>query len=175
MTAHPTPAPAPSLQTDPLLDLVLQRTVDVSCDKVWAAWTTPDLLMQWFCPLPWKTVECDIDLRPGGAFKTVMQSPEGERFPGEGCYLEVVPQRRLTWTSVLKGGFRPSVDPSGGPDFTCVLTLEPAGPNGQQTIYTAHAMHRNPEGAPAHAKMGFQDGWGAALDQLVALMKGRAA
>ena len=168
MTTLPLPA------TNPLLDLVLQRTVDVPCDQVWAAWTTPDLLMQWFCPLPWKTVECDIDLRPGGAFRTVMQSPEGQKFPGEGCYLEVVPNRRLTWTSLLGGGFRPKVDsPSQGPDFTCVLSFEPAGADGRRTRYTAHAMHRDVQGAKTHAEMGFQDGWGTALDQLVALMQPR--
>ena len=103
-----------------------------------------------------------------------MQSPDGERFPSEGCYLDVVPNRRLVWTSVLKGGYRPSNDPSGGPDFTCILTFEPAGADGNSTRYTAHAMHRNADGAQAHAQMGFQDGWGKALDQLVALMQAQS-
>ena len=51
---------------NPALDLVLERTIAVAPEKVWAAWTQPELLMQWFTPAPWKTVACEIDLRPGG-------------------------------------------------------------------------------------------------------------
>ena len=48
---------------NPELDLLLERIVDVPREKIWAAWTTPTLLMPWFCPLPWKTIDCVIDLR----------------------------------------------------------------------------------------------------------------
>ena len=59
---------------DPRLDLILERIVDVPPELVWAAWTTPEHVKQWFTPAPWKTVECEIDLRPGGIFRTVMRS-----------------------------------------------------------------------------------------------------
>jgi hypothetical protein len=65
-------------QPDPLLDLVFERIVDVPQELVWAAWTTPEHLTHWFTPVPWKTVDCKIDLRPGGIFRTVMRSPEGK-------------------------------------------------------------------------------------------------
>jgi uncharacterized protein YndB with AHSA1/START domain len=63
------------------LDLVLERVVDVPPDLVWKAWTMPEHVKRWFTPAPWKTVACEIDLRPGGAFRTVMQSPEGKIVP----------------------------------------------------------------------------------------------
>jgi uncharacterized protein YndB with AHSA1/START domain len=61
---------------DAKLDLVLERIVDVPPKLVWAAWTTPEFLKQWFTPAPWETVDCEIDLRPGGVFRFVMRSPE---------------------------------------------------------------------------------------------------
>ena len=42
---------------NPDLDLVLERTVSVAPERVWAAWTEPELLKQWFTPAPWKTVD----------------------------------------------------------------------------------------------------------------------
>ena len=155
-------------ETDPDLDLVLERVVDVPVEQVWAAWTQPELIVQWFTPAPWKTIACAIDLRPGGIFSTTMESPEGERFPNEGCVLEVVPQRRLTWTSALSAGFRPTPPTHAANDlpFTAVITMEPVD---KGTRYTATAIHPNAETAQRHRDMGFHDGWGAALDQLVAL------
>jgi uncharacterized protein YndB with AHSA1/START domain len=155
---------------NPDLDLVLERTVSVAPEKVWAAWTNPELLVQWFTPAPWKTAGCDIDLRPGGKFNTVMESPEGERFPNNGCILEIVANRLLVFTSVVGEGFRP-VAPANGAEnlpFTARISLEPAANDG--TRYTAVVMHADVEGAKRHADMGFHDGWGAALDQLVNLI-----
>src|SRR5687767_7745556 len=43
---------------DPRLDLVLERVIDVPPERVWAAWTQPDRLKQWFAPAPWTTVDC---------------------------------------------------------------------------------------------------------------------
>jgi uncharacterized protein YndB with AHSA1/START domain len=156
---------------NPDLDLVLERVVDVAPEMVWRAWTEPERLMKWFCPLPWKTVACEIDLRPGGIFATTMQSPEGEKFPSAGCWLEVVTNRRLVWTGALGPGFRPNVYTPDVPVFSAALTLEAVG---KGTKYTAHVMHADPASRETHEKMGFHDGWGAALDQLVEHFGNRA-
>ena len=154
---------------NPELDLVFERVVDVAPELVWRAWTEPERLKQWFTPAPWQTVDCQIDLRPGGIFATTMRSPEGEDsvYPA-GCYLEVVPNRRLVWTGLLGPGFRPNPATPGEPNFSCVLTFEPQG---RGTRYVAHVMHTDPGAREKHAQMGFHDGWGAALDQLVALWR----
>lgn len=155
-------------QPDPRLDLVLERIVDLPPSQVWQAWTTPEHLMPWFCPKPWTTIECEIDLRPGGIFKTVMRSPEGEVMPaGAGCYLEVVPNERLVWTDALLPGYRPSTESF----MTAMILLEP---HGTGTKYTAIARHKNEEDTRKHAEMGFVEGWGIALDQLVEYMKTKA-
>ena len=153
-----------AFRPDPKLDLVLERIVDVPRELVWAAWTRPEHLKVWFTPRPWTVSDCEIDLRPGGIFRTVMRSPEGQEFPNIGCYLEVVPNERLVWTDALLPGYRPSEKPF----FTAIITLEPRG---KGTRYIATAIHRDEAGCRQHAEMGFHEGWGTALDQLVAHTK----
>ncbi len=152
------------IKPDPKLDLVLERVVDVPRELVWKAWTTPEHLRHWFCPRPWTTTECEIDLRPGGMFRSVMRSPEGQEFPNVGCYLEVVPNERLIWTDALLPGYRPAPEPF----MTAVLTLEPSG---KGTRYVATAIHRDEAGRKKHEEMGFQEGWGTVVDQLVEYIK----
>jgi uncharacterized protein YndB with AHSA1/START domain len=156
-------------EINPELDLVLEREIDVTPEAVWAAWTEPEQLLQWFTPRPWQTIDCRIDLRPGGEFYTQMRSPEGEEMQGgSGCYLEVVPNRRLVWTAVLLPGYRPA--PEGELPFTATILMEPTA---MGTKYTAIAMHRDPAVRQQHEEMGFYDGWGAALTQLVEYVKSR--
>lgn len=151
---------------DRSLDIELDREVDVPPELVWKAWTTPELLKEWFAPKPFETPGCEIDLRPGGKFRTVMRSPEGDEFDGTGCFLEVIPNERLVWTSALAPGYRPQ---PGEMPFTAIIELQPTASGG--TRYRAIAMHQSPEESQQHADMGFVEGWGAALDQLVALVK----
>lgn len=161
-----------TIQPNPKFDLVLERTVDVPCDLVWLAWTSPEHVMQWFTPSPWKTVECEIDLRPGGIFRTVMQSPEGENFPNLGCFLEIVPREKLVWTSALLPSYRPAMPADLNPNcpflFSAAILLEAQG---SRTKYTAIAIHPDEGSRTRHEQMGFHEGWGAALDQLVAMAK----
>ena len=149
---------------DPKLDLVLERVVDVPPALVWEAWTKPEHLRHWFTPKPWTVAHCEVDLRPGGTFRTVMRGPDGEEHDVAGCYLEIVPQQRLIWTDALLPGYRPSANPF----FTAIVELEPAG---KGTRYRATAIHRDEDGRKKHEEMGFHQGWGTVLDQLVEYAK----
>lgn len=149
---------------DPKLDLVLERVVDVPPALVWEAWTKPEHLRHWFTPKPWTVAHCEVDLRPGGIFRTVMRGSDGEEHDAAGCYLEVVPQQRLIWTDALLPGYRPSANPF----FTAIVELEPSG---KGTRYTATAIHRDEDGRKKHEEMGFHQGWGTVLDQLVEYAK----
>ena len=159
-----TPVP---VKIDPSLDLVLEREIDVPVDLVWQAWTTPESIKHWFVPKPWTVTECEIDLRPGGIFSTTMRSPDGKEFPNTGSYLEVIPNRRLAFTDALLPGFRPAAKPF----FSAVLLLEP---NGSGTRYTAIALHNDEAARKSHEEMGFHDGWGTVVDQMVAHIKASA-
>jgi uncharacterized protein YndB with AHSA1/START domain len=149
---------------NPKTDLVLERVVDVAPELVWAAWTQPEHLKQWFAPKPWTISHCEIDLRPGGLCSTTMRSPEGDEFPNVGCYLEIVENRKLVFTDALGENFRPNENPF----FTATILLEP---HGTGTKYTAIAMHKDEASRQRHEDMGFHVGWGTTLDQLVELVK----
>ena len=146
---------------DPKLDLVLERILDVPPETVWRAWTEPPLLKKWFCPRPWMAAECEIDLRPGGTFHTVLPGPDGTTLDNPGCYLEVVPNRRLVFTTALGPGYRPQ---DHYIPFTAIITLEPKG---KGTRYHVLARHKDEATAKQHVEMGFHEGSSEALDQLV--------
>ncbi len=149
---------------DPARDLMLDRELDVPPGALWACWTQPALIERWFCPLPWRATDVEVDLRPGGRFNTVIRGPGGEVMPGRGCYLEVVPERRLAWTDALTEGFRPGAEPF----MTGIVTFDPAGAG---TRYRAVVLHADAEARAKHEAMGFAEGWGKATDQLVALAR----
>lgn len=155
---------SPLWKPDPKLDLVLERVIDVPRHLVWEAWTKPEHVCKWFTPVPWTVSECEIDLRPGGIFRTIMCSPDGNKFPNVGCYLEIIPQEKLVWTDALLPGYRPSEKPF----FTAIILLETIGTG---TRYTAIGIHRDEAGRKQHEDMGFHNGWGTALNQLVAYAK----
>jgi uncharacterized protein YndB with AHSA1/START domain len=147
---------------DPTRDLLLERVVPVAPELVLAAWTEPERIVQWFTPAPWKTTDAEVDLRPGGIFRTVMQSPDGDIVnDNSGCVLEYVAGKRFVFTGAMGPGYRPQVEEMA---FTAVISV---APEGDGCRYTALVMHATPEDAQSHADMGFHDGWGAALDQLV--------
>lgn len=154
----------PNIKIDPKLDLVLERDIDVPAELVWRAWTTPKHLSEWFAPKPWIITACDLDLRPGGTINFTMRSPDGQEYPNTHCYLEVTPFERLIITDTLLGGYRPSPNPF----FTAVVDLASAGAG---TRYRAIAIHGNEEARKKHEAMGFQDGWGTVLTQMVDYIK----
>ena len=73
----PSPSAADSVVQDDPNDLVISRLLRAPRSALWRAWTEPELLKQWWCPKPWTTEVRAFDLRPGGAFHTFMQGPDG--------------------------------------------------------------------------------------------------
>lgn len=160
---------------DPDRDLFIERVVDVPPRLVWRAWTEPEHLKRWFTPRPWQTTEVELDLRPGGVFRTVMRGPDGPEHTNLWCVLEVVEHEKFVWTGAMEPGFRPrSLRATGGRDelpflMTAVITMEA---HGAGTRYRALAIHSDPEGCATHAGLGFYDGWGTVTDQLFELVRG---
>ena len=144
-------------------ELVLERLIDASPDKVFRCWTEPALLKQWFAPAPVKTVTADVDLRVGGGNLIEMQMPDGNLISAPGTYLEIVPNRKLVFTDAYVGDWIPK---TGKPFMTAILTFIDEG---GKTRYVARVRHWSPEDYDAHVQMGFHTGWGQCADQLAAL------
>ena len=146
-------------------ELVLERILDAPREKLYRGWTEADLIKQWFVPRPWTIADAEVDLRPGGSSSITMQSPEGEKFPNKGVYLEVVPNEKIVFTDAFTSAWQPSEKPF----FVGIVTFEDAG-NGK-TKYRAVARHWTKEDREAHEKMGFHEGWGQTASQLEELAK----
>ena len=148
-------------------DLHLHRVLKAPRSAVWACWTDPAHIPHWFAPKPVVTEVRAFDLRPGGAFQIAMfmdGASLGDSAPG--CFLEVVPEERLTWTSALGPDFRPIADHFAAQApflFTATISLADH-PDG--TDYRVVARHKDDASAQAHEDMGFTQGWGAVADQL---------
>jgi len=147
-------------------ELTIDRLIAAPPSAVWDAWSTPAKLEKWWIPAPIACRVIALDLRPGGGFETQMREGSGDFQPHiDGCFLDVVPERCLVFTTALRAGWQP-VDPWLA--LTAILTFE-ARDGG--TLYSARVLHRSPQDSRKHEEMGFHDGWGTVLGQLAALLE----
>ncbi len=150
-----------------LSELTISRFIKAPPARVWKAWSTPEYLAKWWIPSP---IECQVlklDLRPGGGFETRMREGDGAFQPHvEACFLEVVPEARLVFTTVLTEGWQP-VEPWLA--LTAIISFDAEGDG---TRYSSRVMHKNAADAQKHDEMGFQEGWGTAIAQLAAFVGG---
>lgn len=147
-------------------ELVLTRLIDALPERVYAAWTQPELMMKWFSPKPVETITVETDVRPGGSSLVVMRLPDGTEMPNRGVYLEVIPGRKLVSTNAYTSAW----EPSDKPFMTLILTFEEQD---GKTLYTARVKHWTVEDRETHEKMGFHAGWGQCTDQLEELLRNK--
>lgn len=97
-------------------EFTFERTYAAPIAAVWAAWTRPEVLRQWWGPEKTTIPECEVDLRVGGRIYIVMEADEGmgkyqgTRWPLEGTFTHIEPTRRLayearSWTEGDQGAY----------------------------------------------------------------------
>ena len=150
--------------TTEIHELSLTRLIDAPRAALYRCWTEAELLKQWFTPRPWTTPVVEIDVRAGGSSQMVFRGPEGQEFPNNGVYLEVVPNRKLVFTDAYTEAWIPSAKPF----MTATITFTDEG---GKTRYDAVARHWTAEDKAKHEQMGFHEGWGKATGQLEALAR----
>lgn len=148
--------------------LRLERTFSASRERVFAAWTDPELMRIWSAPAELRIGEADTDLRVGGRFHAEMIHQEsGERHVVVGRYLEIDRPSRLRFThGWLHEGEEPEdVDPRA--TIVTVELLEKEG--GTRMILTQR-------GFPSQASRdGHGEGWESAFDKLADLLSSQEA
>ncbi|MCX2184210.1 SRPBCC family protein [Streptomyces sp. SKN60] len=90
-------------------ELVITRTFDAPVTRVWEAWTRPEHVRQWYGAAALTMSVCDIDLRPGGAWRWGQRGPDGQEIVFSGTYEEIVPSERLVYTELFEQ--MPDADP----------------------------------------------------------------
>ncbi len=134
--------------------LVIRRTYDAPPERVFEAWTTPELAKQFLGPDEVGAAEVEMDVRDGGTYRVVMQMPDGQQWIVGGIYREVRPPRRLQMTWRWKED-----DPREEHDT--LLTLEFNPHNGGTELILTHDQFASEQSRASHGH-----GWESILEQL---------
>ncbi len=134
--------------------LVIERVFDASCSLVFRAWTEPEHLARWWGPRGFTVLSYKADVRPGGAFRFGIRSPEGSEHWAHGIYREVVPPERLVFTTTWE-------EPDGKPKHETLVTLTFAEQDGKTRLTLHQALFESATSRDLHS-----EGWGSTLDLL---------
>ena len=143
-------------------EVVFTRVVDAPRRIVYDAYTTPEHLQQWLLGPPgWTMPICELDLRPGGAWRYVWRKGDGSEMTLSGLVKEVRPPEKLQMTE------------SWGPEWPDTLNTIEFSESGGQTTITTTVLYPSKDARDAALKTGMREGMDhgfARLDQLLATL-----
>ncbi len=141
-------------------ELVVTRTFNGPARIVFAAWTTPELLMRWWAPKSFGLtfISCEADVRVGGAYRFVFGHPTSEQpMAFFGHYTEVTPNARLVWTN----------DEGGEGGAVTTVTFEERG---AETLVVMRDLYPSKDALDGAVASGATSGFGESFAQLDALL-----
>lgn len=141
--------------------ITIIREYDAPLEKVWKAWTTSEMLDQWWGPKPWRAITKSLDFREGGHWHYSMNGPEGEVQWGKFDYLTIEPNESFTG----KDGFS---DENGTLDTTLPQNLWELrmSQTGNTVMVDMLLTFEKAEDIDTYIDMGFREGITQTLDQL---------
>jgi uncharacterized protein YndB with AHSA1/START domain len=139
-------------------EVVMTRVFDAPRRLVFDALTKPELFKRWFGPRGWSLTVCEIDLKVGGAWRSVLRGPGGEEMGMRGVYREIVPPERLVSTE--------SFDDYPGESLNTLVLFEKDG----KTTFTITVRYQSQEIRDAVIKSGMEHGAAECYDQLAELL-----
>lgn len=153
-------------------EVIFTRIIDAPRELVFEAWTDPKHLAQWWGPKGFTNPVCQVDLRPGGAYRIVMRSPEGVDYPMRGVYLEVKAPERLVFTDIMDehptewhealNKYRQG-EGKAAQELVTTVTFEEQHGKTKLTIMSRFASAADRD---AFLKMGMSEGWAQSLERL---------
>ena len=111
-------------------ELIITRVFDAPRRLVFKAWTEPDRIKEWWGPRGFTTLSCEMDQRPGGAWRVRSRSSEGKDYVSQGMFREIVEPDRLVFTYAW-------VDAKGKPGHETLVTVTFTEQSGK-TVLTFH-------------------------------------
>ena len=135
--------------------ILITREFDAPRHLVWKAWTTPELVKQWWSGERGETTLAEIDLRVGGKWRYVMVTNDGFEVGFHGEYRELVPNERMVSTEVFEGM----------PDAYSVNTMTLTETGGRTTLEVL-VQHQSEEHRDGHINSGMEGGMQEAMDRL---------
>jgi len=149
-------------------EIVLTRTFDAPRDLVWEAHSSCEHMRNWWGPRRYEISHCELDFRPGGAWRIVHRGPEGDEEHGfRGEFREIVAPEKLVWTFEYEGM----------PGHISVETLTFEEHGGKTTI-TAVSVHGSKEARDGMIESGMEAGAAETyerLDEYLQVLEGRTS
>jgi uncharacterized protein YndB with AHSA1/START domain len=136
-------------------EIVVTRAFNAPRRLIFDAWTNPEHIPHWMLGPPgWTMPICEVDLRPGGAWRFVWRRSDGTEMEIRGVYREITPPERLVTVESWGGDWPETLN-------TLILSEE----NGKTTI-TNTVLYPSQEARDAALKTGMKDGMSQSLDRL---------
>jgi len=138
-------------------EVVYTRVFAAPRDLVFEASTRPEHVKKWWGPRGFTVTVCEIDLRPGGAYRFVQSGPDGNEYPFKGVYREVVPPEQLVYTQIF--------DVPGLSDHELLVSVTFNEHDGA-TLLTGRLLFESVEDRVAAMETGMAQGMAETLDRL---------
>jgi uncharacterized protein YndB with AHSA1/START domain len=136
------------------LSVEIKRVIKAPRDRVYAAWTDPRQLKQWFGPESVQTNELIADARVGGKFRWDLTNSEGEPMTVHGEYRELQPGKKIVFTWQWE-------DDETWEDHISIVSVELYDREGGTELRLTHEQLPNKDSRDGHTR-----GWNSALDKL---------
>lgn len=142
-------------------EYVVTRVFNAPVRLLFAAWSKPEHIKQWFGPAGYPVTMAEIDFRVGGKWRFAMTGPGGKQnTPFGGEYLEIVPDRKISFSN--------SFETPGALMMVMTVTFEE---NGGKTTMTWRTVFESIAMRESYLGQGMAEGANSALDQLADLVK----
>jgi uncharacterized protein YndB with AHSA1/START domain len=145
--------------------LIITRVFDAPRTLVWKAFSDPFHLAQWWGPKGYTNPVCELDFRVGGHWHNVMRSPDGDEYPVDVEFIEIVPPERIVYRNAPPKGEVWGDNPP--PSFVRTITFEEV--DGRTTL-TLRAEFDTAADKQAVMRRGFVDGTNESYDRLGELL-----